>query len=193
MHQRFTGGRWLEILLFTLSSLLLYHTGVGIVLFLIPLQLVASRRGIEGLLTASGVFLVGFLGIRFAPLVVSSSATAPDVLVYVEIAIVVLLLVGLVIVNLPLKRKPRTLLLLVGATALAGVVSVPGILWLSANAEFQGSLGALFQEISKTLSGLFAPADGISGSLFSALLEPSKLEQLSVGYLLRSLDRKSVV
>jgi hypothetical protein len=91
-----------------------------------------------------------------------------------------------VIVNLPLKRKPRTLLLLVGATALAGVVSVPGILWLSANAEFQGSLGALFQEISKTLSGLFAPADGISGSLFSALLEPSKLEQLSVGYLLRS-------
>ena len=49
MYQRSAGGRWLEILLFTTSSLILYHTGVGIILFLVPLQVVASRRGVQGL------------------------------------------------------------------------------------------------------------------------------------------------
>ena len=48
MYRKPTGGLWLEILLFTVSSLFLYHTGVGIALFLIPLQVVASRRGVQG-------------------------------------------------------------------------------------------------------------------------------------------------
>ena len=47
MYQRSAGGRWLEILLFTLSSLILYHTGVGFILFLVPLQVVA-RGGVCG-------------------------------------------------------------------------------------------------------------------------------------------------
>jgi hypothetical protein len=186
MYQKFTGGRWLEILLFTLSSLLLYYTGVGILLFLIPLQLVASRRGIVALLAAAGAFLAGFLGIRFVPLVFSSSASAPDVLVYVEIAVVTLLLVGLVIVNAPIKRRPRTLIMLLGATLVAGIAAVPGIVWLAGNARFQSSLAALFQEVSKMLSGMFATGDAVGGSFFSAILAPSKLEQISIGYLLRS-------
>ena len=65
MYKRSAGGRWLEILLFTTSSLILYHTGVGFILFLVPLQVVASRRGVRGLALAAGVFLLVFLGIRF--------------------------------------------------------------------------------------------------------------------------------
>ena len=77
MDQRTSGGHILEILLFSLSSMLLYFTGVGIFLFLVPLQVVASRRGMQGLLKAIGAFLVVFLVIRFWPVIVSLGGTAP--------------------------------------------------------------------------------------------------------------------
>ncbi len=42
------GARLLEVFLFALSSLVLYYFGVGILFFLIPLQVVARRRGPGG-------------------------------------------------------------------------------------------------------------------------------------------------
>jgi hypothetical protein len=186
MYQRSAGGRWLEILLFTTSSLILYHTGVGIVLFLVPLQVVGSRRGVRGLALSAGVFMLVFLGIRFAPAVFSSRATHPDILVYAEIGIVLLLLLGLIGINLPLHKVPRKLHLLLGATAAAGILAVPFTLFLAATPGFRESMAGLFTEVSKTLSGVFAPADGVAGSLMSSLLEPAKLQQMSEAYILRS-------
>lgn len=187
MYQRPASGRYLDLLLFTLSSLLLYHTGVGIVLFLVPLQAMASRKGVQGLLASAGVFFAVFLGIRFYPFVLSGGGSRPDILVFVEIGVVLLLLLGMIIVNLPLQRRPRTLLLLLAATAAAGIAGVPSIIWLSGNAAFQQSMTNLYAEISRTLSGVFAPLDGVDSSLVSSLLEPAKLRQISEASFLRSL------
>jgi hypothetical protein len=164
MDGKFTGGKWLEILLFTVASLVLFHTGVGIPLFLIPLQVVASRRGVSSLLAAAGLFLVGFVGIRLMPLLLGGSGL-PDILVYVPTGVLVLVLLGLVAVNLPQKRRPRTLALLAGAAAAAGIVFVSLGLWLSRNADFQASLEGLFAYVSKTLSGMFGPADAVAAAL----------------------------
>jgi hypothetical protein len=186
MYQRSAGGRWLEILLFTTSSLILYHTGVGLILFLVPLQVVGSRRGVRGLALSAGVFMLVFLGIRFVPLLFSSRVTQPDILVYAEIGIVLLLLLGMIGLNFPVQKLPRKLYLLLGATAVAGVVAVPLGLLFAATPGFRESIAGLFVEVSKTLSGVFAPADGVGGSLLSSLLEPAKLQQISEAYFLRS-------
>jgi hypothetical protein len=186
MYRKPTGGRWLEMLLFTLSSLFLYHTGVGIALFMVPLQVVASRRGIRGLLRVAGLFMAVFLGIRLFPLLRNPSAL-PDILEYVETGIVVLLLLGLIVVNMPLRGRPRTLAILAAAAAAVGAAAVPCGLLLSQNAAFQQSVAGLFVDISKTLSAIFAPADAVAGSMLAPLLQPEKLRKIAEAYLLRSI------
>ena len=186
MYQRSAGGRWLEILLFTTASLILYHTGVGLILFLVPLQVVGSRRGVRRLALSAGVFMAVFLGIRFAPVLFSSRAPRPDILVYGEIGIVLLLLLGLVAINVQLPRVQRKLYLLLGTAVAAAVVAVPLGLLFASTPGFREAVANLFADVSKTLSGVFAPADGVAGSLMSSFLQPAKLEQLSEAYILRS-------
>jgi len=187
MYQRSArGGRWLEILLFTASSLILYHTGVGLILFLAPLQVVGVRRGLRGLALSACAFMLVFLAIRFVPMVFSSRAARPDILVYAEIGIVALLLLGLIVMNLPLARLPRRLYLLLGGAALTGIVAVPLGLLVASTPGFRESMANLFVDVSKALSGIFAPADGVGGSVLSGFLEPSRLEKIAEEYILRS-------
>jgi len=165
----------------------LYHTGVGIVLFLVPLQVVASRRGLRGLLISAGIFMAVFLAIRFYPVLVNRGGSRPDILGSIEIGVVALLLLGMIAVSFPLRRRPRTLAMILAVTGAAGLVAVPFALWLPTQAGFQQSMANLFVEISKTLAGVFSPVDSVGGSLLSSFLEPSKLRQMSEAYLLRSL------
>jgi hypothetical protein len=188
MDQRSSSNHVIEILLFTLSSLLLYHTGVGFVLFLVPLQIVASRRGIRSLAMAAGAFFAVFLCIRFWPAVFSNGHALPDVMGAMEIGVAGVLLLGMIVVNLPLRRRPRTLVMLLAATALAGAAALPAAVWLSGTPAFQRSMDVLFAEVSKTLTGVFAPAaDTGAAAVFSQMLEPARLRRLSEAYLLRSL------
>jgi hypothetical protein len=187
MQQKSAGARILEVLLYTLPSLILYHTGIGIALFLIPLQIVASRRGIRGYLACAGAFLAVILGMRFYPWVASRGTTPPDLLVYMELATVVLLLLGLAGANMPLRRRPRTLMLLLGISVVAGLAAIPAAVLLSRSAAFQQSMQGLFAEISGMLGTVFATSDTVTGSLLSTLLEPSRLRQLSEAVLARSL------
>ncbi|MGA2381433.1 MAG: DUF2232 domain-containing protein [Spirochaetia bacterium] len=188
MYQRTSSGHYFEILLFTFSSLLLYHTGVGFVLFLVPLQIVATRRGIRSLALAAGVFFAVFLLIRFWPAVFSKDHALPDILGAIEIGVAGVLLLGMIVVNFPLRRRPRTLVMLLAATALAGAAALPAAVWLSGSPAFQQSMNLLFADISKTLSGVFAPAaESGAGAYFAPMLQPARLRQMAEAYLLRSL------
>jgi hypothetical protein len=188
MYQRSSSSTLIEILLFTLSSLLLYHTGVGFALFLVPLQIVATRRGIRSLVLAAVVFFAVFLVIRFWPTVFTSDHALPDVLGSIEIGVAGVLLLGMIVVNLPLRHRPRTLVMLLAATALAGAAALPAAVWLSGTPAFQRSMETLFTEVSKALSGVFAPAaDTGAAAVFSQMLQPDRLRKMSEAYLLRSL------
>jgi hypothetical protein len=187
MWQRSSRGQYVEILLFTLSSLVLYHTGVGFLLFLVPMQVVASRRGIGGLALAAGAFFAVFLAIRFWPAVFSPSHTLPDVLSSIEICIAGVCLLGMLVVNLPLSRRPRTRFLLLGAAGIAGAVLVPLGLAVSRMPAFQQSMDQLFAEVSRTLSSVFAPAaDGAAASFFAQMVQPERLRAMTEATLLRS-------
>jgi hypothetical protein len=188
MYQRSSGGHYFEILLFTLSSLFLYHTGVGFVLFLVPLQVVASRRGIRALALASGVFFGVFLVIRLWPAIFSADHPFPDILGAIEIGVAAVLLLGMIVVNVPLKRRPRTLVMILAATALAGAAALPAAVWLSGTPVFQKAMDSLFAEVSKMLSGAFASAaDSGAAAFFAQVLQPDRLRRMSEAYLLRSL------
>lgn len=186
MYRKSTGGLWLEIILFTISSLFLYFMGMGFALFLIPLQVVASRRGIWPLVAASGVFLAAFLGIRLYQLVPSGGTARPGILLVVEFAFVLVLLIGMAIVNFPFRKRPRTTVMLLAATGVTAVVAIPSALLLSSYAPFQQALTNLFVDASKMLAALFSSADVLADSLFASFLVPAKLQELMIAFLLRS-------
>jgi len=176
MNQRKAGARFLESSLFALSSLVLYHAGVGIPFFLLPLQVVASRRGVRGFLTAAGLFFTVFLGIRLYPFAASGGYSRPDALVFVESATVLLLLGGLAGANI--LRQRRALYAIVGATLGAGIIAAPVLLWLSGNAAFTDSVRSLFNEVAKSLAAALGPTEGVAGSLLSPILDPVALQRL---------------
>jgi hypothetical protein len=188
MYRRSSSGQLLEILLFTLSSLLLYHTGVGFVLFLVPLQIVASRRGFASLALAEGVFLAVFLGIRFWPTLAETPHAMPDVLTSMEMGVAAVCLIGMLVVNLPLRRRPRNLLMLLAATAVAGAAAVPAALLLAGTPAFQQAMSQLFTQVSRMMTEVLPPAgDSGSNAFFSQMLQPDRLRRMTEATLLRSL------
>jgi len=187
MWQRSSRGPYVEILLFTLSSLLLYHTGVGFLLFLAPLQVLASRRGIRALVLGEAAFAAVFLAIRFWPTVFAEGHPLPDALAASEIVIVGVCLMGMLVVNLPLARRPRTLELLLVATAIAGAVLVPLGIAVSRSSAFQLAMDQLFSEVSRTLSAVVVPGqDSNASAFFSQMVQPARLRAMTEETLLRS-------
>jgi hypothetical protein len=161
---------------------------VGFALFLVPLQIVASRRGIRSLALAAGVFFSVFLLIRFWPTLFSSGHPFPDILGAIEIGVAAVLLLGMIVMNLPFRRRPRTLVMMLAATALAGAAALPAAVWLSGTPAFQQAMDALFAEVSRTLSSAFAPAvDSGAAAFFAQVLQPDRLRRMSEAYLLRSM------
>jgi hypothetical protein len=187
MWQRSSRGPYFEILLFALSSLLLYHTGVGFLLFLAPLQVLASRRGLRALALGEAAFFAVFLAIRFWPAVFSEGHPLPDLIAASEIGIAGVLLIGLLVVNLPLAQRPRTVVMLLAASGVAGAILVPLGIVISRMAAFAPAMDALFGEVSKMLSAVFAPgAEGGAAAFFSQMVQPARLRAMTEATLLRS-------
>lgn len=193
MNQRPRAGKYLEILLFTLSAVLLYRTRVGIFLFLVPIQIVASRRGIKGLLAAAGLFLVANAAIQGISWLLPGAAHEAPVLVAVEAIVVGGFLGGLLLVNAPLRRLPRTVHKLGAAALLAGIVAVPTSLWLAGSPAFQSAMSDVFAALASALSDMSQSADVVASSLLSSLLEPGRLKEMAQMVLLRSVAASSMV
>ncbi len=173
----------LEVFLLTLSSLVLYHIGVGVGVFLIPLQMVASRRGEGPLAAACGGFLLVFLALRFLPFL---GGALPDVMTVLETIFIVVLLLGILVVNVPAGGW-RTLYRMLGATAVVGCAAVPVGIWLARRPQFQAAMGALFADVSRALTALFAGREGTTDPALAALLSPETLRRISDAYVTRSL------
>ena len=196
MHQRTAGAYVLEVSLFTLSSLLLYHVGIGLAFFLIPLQVVAARKGVRALLLSAGLFVAVFLALRLLPFGVENvarsnraagGATRLDILALVEMGAVLFILCGMIAVNLALLRRRRALHALLAVSGLAGLVAVPFLLLLSRSREYSEAMGRLFSELSKALLSVFTPGEGAGGSFLASFLDPTRLREMSRAILARSL------
>jgi hypothetical protein len=152
----------IEILVFAAVSTLLYRLGMGPLLFLIPLQVLYIRRGKKSFGWAAVVSLVSIIVIgllltrRWTSGDALAAATASSLqtpsLVF-ELTVVVLMIGGLALIQLPemnpdlrLPRYPRATRLVL-ATLIAGALSVPVVLYLTGNEAFS----AIIREFFSTL------------------------------------------
>jgi len=185
MFKKPARGRVLEILLFTLCSLVLYHIGIGVIVFLIPLQVVTSRHGIGSLLAACGIFLFVFLVLRFPPFL--GGASQPGIVSLVEGIFVLSLFVGLLIVNLPWPAAWRTLFRLLAATAIVGLGAIPCTIVLFHSAQFQSAMGKIYEEASRLVTSLLSGRQDMTDPALSAFLSPEALRSMMHAFLSRSL------
>jgi len=186
MRQGTAGGRLLEFFLFALSSFVLYYFGVGVLLFLIPLQVTATRRGVRGLLASAGVFLAILVGVRLVTALPGGPMPETGLLLAVELFGVAILLLGLLAVNLRWPGGLRILPKVLVAGAATGLLSVPLVLLLARSVVFTQAMEGLFAEVSKMIGSMFATADGRAASALSSILEPAKLMQITEAWFLRS-------
>lgn len=186
MRQGTAGGRLLELFLFALSSFVLYFFGVGILFFLIPLQVVAARRGTRGLAASAGAFLVILVGVRLATALPNGPMPETGLLLAVEMFGVAAMLLGLFAVNLRWPGGLRTLPKVLVAGAATGLLAVPLALFLARSVVFTRAMEGLFAEVSKMIGSMFSTADGEAASVLSSILEPAKLMQVTKAWFLRS-------
>ncbi len=178
-------GRELEAFLFAVSSVVLYNLGIGLLFFLIPLQVVAARRGEGALVLASVLFLAMAVGVSLARALTAARGAHWGGLVAAEASILVAMLLGLGTLNLPALARFRALVRLLAATLCAGLLAIPLILIVPGLPGFQEAVGALFTDISKTLQGLFS-SGGAPPSFLGPLIQPAQLMRISGEYFLRS-------
>ena len=135
--QRVPNRVWIEIGIFSAVALGLYLLTPGVFLFLIPLQVLAIRRG------SSAFNLAALLLVLLAALVELAMAgrrsdlpAEEDYLRNIGLFLSALLLGGLWLVNQPRVLPYRSLLRILIATGAAGLIAVPFVGGLISDAEF---------------------------------------------------------
>jgi hypothetical protein len=189
MRRSAVGARLFEASLFAIASALLFSLGPLAVLFLLPIQVSVSRRGLDGLLAAplAVVFLAAVEALRLAggswggPVAMESG---------LKLAAAGLLVAGLVTANLVPARA--TVRLLAGAVvAAAGVAGVGAAVAHSqvfaalVDAKL-GQAAETFREFSKLYGG-----DTVASSLAAPLADAQQLRGVAAS-LLPLLERSFV-
>jgi hypothetical protein len=190
----------IEILIFAAVSTLLYRLGTGPLLFLIPLQVLYIRRGKKSfgwaaVLSSVLIIVIGLvLTRRWTTGEALTSATALSLqmpsLVF-ELAVVVLMIGGLALIQLPemnpelrLPRYPRvTRLVLV--TGITGILSVPVILYLTGNEAFTATIEEFFTAIVQATNSAISSSQS---ETLSVAVQPIQVDAL-LGFISMILRR----
>ncbi len=181
----------IEAIVFAAVSTLLYHLGMGFVLFLIPLQAALARKGRKNFAVAATLAVASILLVRILIQGGTGEPAATPFLI-IESVTVLLLVGGLALIQLPelmeglerfrMPRVPR----LLAATALAGVVSVPVIIYLRGNEVFNTEIRKIFDSLSASMNRAFSQPDSFGVLSGAASLSTDTLMQISKTFLLRS-------
>lgn len=176
----------LEIVLFAVSSLLLYHLGFGLFLFLIPFQVLAVRKGAGSMLASQALALAGLAAIRIVRMLRTPAGEGSWVMTGLELAIVSVLLLAMAIVNWPVLGGWRAVYRLLIAAGAAGALFTPLAVVLSGNRVFLREMEGLFAAVSQSMKALLAVQGGDGASWIGDLLDAGTLMRMSGEYVLRS-------
>jgi hypothetical protein len=185
MMRSTVGGRFLEALLFAVSSLVLYSFGVGRLFFLVPLQVIAVRRGTAGLAAAGGIAAIALTAIRLAALLPAPFDGSAIAASGAEVAVFLLLAGGLAVANLRLGGA-RALLRLLAATGAVCLAGAPLVAAMAANPAVTGLVDELFANASRMLQSIFASGDSVAGTVIEAVIVPATLKEMVRESLLNS-------
>jgi hypothetical protein len=185
MMRSTVGGRFLEALLFAVSSLVLYSFGAARVLFLVPLQVMSVRRGTAGLAASAGIAAAGLAGIRLASLLGAPLEPGAVEVAGAEVALFLLLAGGLAAAGLRMggARGVVRLLAATGGVCLAGA---PIVLALARNTAVIALVDRAFADASRMLKAIFATGDSVEGTVLEALMVPATLKAMVREYVLSS-------
>jgi hypothetical protein len=176
----------LEIVLFAVSSLLLYHLGFGFFLFLIPFQVLAVRRDAGSMYASQALAVAALAVIRLVTLLRATAGEGSWLMSGVEIAVFSVLLLALAIVNLPILAGHRAVYRLLAAAGTAAALFVPLILVLSRSRLFLQEMEGLFTAASKSMRAILAGPDNPATPWIADLLEPGPLMRMCGEYVQRS-------
>lgn len=179
------GSRFLESLLFAVSSLVLYLFGAGRVLFLVPLQVISVRRGTAAFAAASGIAVIALAAVRIAGLFPAPLEEGALLVSGVEVAAFLLLAAGLAVANLRLAGT-RALLRLLAAAGCVCLAGAPLIAVLAASPAVARLVDGVFADTSRMLQSIFATGDSVAGTVLEALIVPDMLKAMIREYLLHS-------
>jgi hypothetical protein len=179
------GGRFLEALLFAVSSLVLYSFGVGRLLFLVPLQVLAVRRGIVGLAAAGGIAAAALAALRLVGLLPAPHDAGALAASLAEIVAFLLLAAGLAVANLRMGGA-RALLRLLAATGAVCLAGFPLAAAAAANPVVSGLVDGMFADAARMLKAIFATGDSVAGTVIEALIVPETLKAMVRETLLNS-------
>lgn len=189
----------IEILIFAAVSTLLYRLGMGPILFLVPLQVLYTRRGKKSFGWAAALTLVLIIVIgaalarRWSTGEALTSATVISLqmpsLVF-ELTVGALMIGGLALIQLPemtpqlrLPRYPRVTRLVL-ATAITGILSVPTILYLTGNEAFFTNIEEFFTVLAESTNSAII---GTQSEALPIAAQPIQTESLLrfIGMVLR--------
>jgi hypothetical protein len=187
MRQISSRTRLIETILLAGSSILLYNLGLGIVLFLIPLQILAVRWG-SGSMSAAGAAAFVFIFAESAVRFFSAGRTeAAAFTLGLGLTIAFFMISSLVVVNLHFLRRFRALVRLLIAALLTGLVAIPLIALVPSLPGFQTTMQSRFTEFSALLHGLSPiPEADSMGPLFALYQSPERLMKLFEQVFLRT-------
>jgi hypothetical protein len=187
MYQDSSRGRLIETILLAGSSILLYHLGLGIVFFLIPLQILAARRGGWSMPAAGAVTFAFLLAEATSRFLMTGRTEAVAVELGLGLTVAFVMISGLAVVNLASLRRFRALVRLMISAGLAGLAVLPIIILAPRLEGFRITMLNTFTEVSTILRGFSPIADtGSMGPLFASLFQPETLMKLFEQVFLRS-------
>ncbi|MBB6481303.1 DUF2232 domain-containing protein [Spirochaeta isovalerica] len=151
---------WTEVSLAAVLSLIMSMTGLLLLFFMLPLQVMAVRRGEKGfLISASGV-LFGNLILKLA---LTPEAVTAGSLIIADFAVFLLLIGGLYAVNFKMGSFSKVWGFLI-VTATAGLLSLPVLLYLGSDPAFLAVMTAQIESALAMLQQAFQ-GDAVVGSI----------------------------
>lgn len=166
------GAFWLDVIIFAGISVIMYEIGFLSFLYLVPLQILAVKRGENGLLFSSVLILAAVLITAFIRTRWIEDMQLKNVLIFLELVLPVMLVASLFVVNKKSTQKWRNLFRLLGVTLAVGLVSIPIVLIIKQNTKFleffRDQITRIVEALTNTLflePGMYQ--EGIIRSLFN--------------------------
>jgi hypothetical protein len=172
------GAFWLDVVLFAGISVIMYEIGFLSLLYLVPLQVMAKKRGENGLLFASLLVLAAVLVTAFIHTRAVEDVQVKNALIFLELVLPVMLVASLYTVNRQFSQKWRALYRLLGVTLAVGIVSVPIILIVKQNTKFVDYFRDQVAQVVEVFTGsLFLQSGVYEEGVVRSLFNPDRIMQ----------------
>ena len=141
------GRTWIEIVVTAFVSTLIFHIGLLLFLFLVPLQILFVRRGKKAYGIASIAVFAAIAVWNVLQFYVFASVRLDPLIMVFDLVLPLSFLAGLYLVNFPGYPWVRKTVRFLAAAVLTGVISIPVIIYFAGNEALMQAVRSQFQAV----------------------------------------------